>query len=76
MVQFKGARSGSENTLVTRWFPYWPQRFWSAALNNQLIEDAQALLGGRVDQSGSTRRTALKTALGVGYAAAALPIMA
>jgi carboxymethylenebutenolidase len=46
------------------------------ALNKDLINDAQALLGGRVDASGTTRRVALKAALGVGYAAAAAPIMA
>jgi len=40
------------------------------------MSDAQALLGGRVDASGTTRRVALKAALGVGYAAAAAPIMA
>jgi carboxymethylenebutenolidase len=45
-------------------------------LNNDLMNDAQALLGGRVDASGTTRRVALKAALGVGYAAAAAPIMA
>lgn len=45
-------------------------------MNNDLINDAQALLGGRVESSGTTRRTALKAALGVGYAAAAAPIMA
>jgi carboxymethylenebutenolidase len=45
-------------------------------LNNDLMNDAQALLGGRVDANGTTRRMALKAALGVGYAAAAAPIMA
>jgi carboxymethylenebutenolidase len=45
-------------------------------MNNDLMNDAQALLGGRVDNSGTTRRVALKAALGAGYAAAALPIMA
>jgi carboxymethylenebutenolidase len=45
-------------------------------LNNDLINDAQALLGGRVDDPGTTRRVALRAALGVGYAAAAMPIMA
>jgi carboxymethylenebutenolidase len=45
-------------------------------LNHNLIEDTQALLGGRIGASGATRRGALKAALGVGYAAAALPIMA
>jgi carboxymethylenebutenolidase len=45
-------------------------------LNNDLIEDSQALLGGRLGDAVATRRTALKAALGVGYAAAAVPIMA
>ena len=45
-------------------------------MNPNLIEDTQALLGGRIDATGATRRTALKAALGVGYAAAAVPIMA
>lgn len=45
-------------------------------MNHNLIEDTQALLGGRIGASGATRRVALKAALGVGYAAAALPIMA
>jgi carboxymethylenebutenolidase len=45
-------------------------------LNNNLIEDTQALMGGRTQDAGPTRRVALKAALGVGYAAAALPVMA
>jgi len=45
-------------------------------LNNDLINDAKALLGGRLDATGTTRRLALQAALGVGYAAAAMPIMA
>lgn len=45
-------------------------------MNPNLIEDTQALLGGRIDSAATTRRTALKAALGVGYAAAAAPIMA
>ena len=45
-------------------------------MNNDLINDAQALLGGRLDATGTTRRLALQAALGVGYAAAAMPIMA
>ena len=45
-------------------------------MNNDLIDDTQALLGGRIGASGATRRTALKAALGVGYAAAAVPLMA
>ena len=38
--------------------------------------DLHALLPGRTTEQGSTRRTALQVALGVGYAAAAMPIMA
>ena len=45
-------------------------------LNDNLITDGQALLNASDAQSPPTRRTALKAALGVGYAAAALPIMA
>ena len=41
-----------------------------------LLADSQALLDSRVDEPAATRRTALKAALGVGYAAAAMPIMA
>lgn len=49
---------------------------WRHALNNNLIEDTQALLGGHIGANGPSRRVALKAAFGVGYAAAALPIMA
>jgi len=45
-------------------------------MNNDLMDDTQALLGGRIEASGATRRVALKAALGVGYAAAAMPLMA
>ncbi len=45
-------------------------------LEHDMTRDAEALLGGSTDQSGATRRTALKAALGVGYAAAAVPLMA
>jgi carboxymethylenebutenolidase len=45
-------------------------------MNQDLIQDAQALLGGSSSAAGTTRRTALKAALGVGYAAAAVPLMA
>jgi carboxymethylenebutenolidase len=45
-------------------------------LNTDLITDSQALLDARDAQDQPSRRTALKAALGVGYAAAALPIMA
>ena len=44
--------------------------------NTDLITDSQALLDARDANSQPSRRTALKAALGVGYAAAALPIMA
>ncbi len=39
-------------------------------------QDLHALLPGRSAAAGTSRRTALKTALGVGYAAAAMPIVA
>ncbi|PKO30741.1 MAG: carboxymethylenebutenolidase [Betaproteobacteria bacterium HGW-Betaproteobacteria-9] len=45
-------------------------------LNADLITDSQALLDARDVGATATRRTALKAALGVGYAAAAMPIMA
>ena len=45
-------------------------------LNADLITDSRALLDARDVGTTATRRTALKAALGVGYAAAALPIMA
>lgn len=38
-------------------------------------QEIQSLLPGRSSAQGATRRTALKAALGVGYAAAALPVM-
>ena len=44
--------------------------------NDDLHADAQALLPGRTTEAGATRRTALQAALGLGYAAAAAPIMA
>ena len=43
---------------------------------NDLGTDLGALLPGHSTAEGATRRTALKAALGVGYAAAALPIVA
>lgn len=43
---------------------------------NDLMTEFDALLPGASTLAGASRRTALKTALGVGYAAAALPIMA
>lgn len=39
-------------------------------------DEFNALLPGKSTEAGATRRTALKTALGVGYAATAMPIMA
>ena len=45
-------------------------------MNHNLLEDTQALLGGRMGEAMATRRAALKAALGVGYAAAAAPVMA
>ena len=45
-------------------------------LNNDLKTEFDALLPGQTTEAGASRRTALKTALGVGYAATAMPIMA
>ncbi len=45
-------------------------------LRDDLQTDFHALLPGRTTEAGATRRTALKAALGVGYAASTLPIMA
>ena len=45
-------------------------------LNNAQKTEFDALLPGQSTESGASRRTALKAALGVGYAAAAMPIMA
>ena len=45
-------------------------------LSNDQKTEFDALLPGQSTESGATRRTALKAALGVGYAAAAMPIMA
>jgi carboxymethylenebutenolidase len=45
-------------------------------LNTDLITDSQALLDARDAQELPSRRTALKAALGVGYAASVLPVMA
>ena len=45
-------------------------------LNPDQNNDFNALLPGDTTESGASRRTALKVALGVGYAAAALPVMA
>ncbi len=45
-------------------------------LTSDQKDEFNALLPGKSTQAGATRRTALKTALGVGYAATAMPIMA
>ena len=45
-------------------------------LNCDQRHDFDALLPGTSSEAGTSRRTALKTALGVGYAAAAMPTMA
>ncbi len=45
-------------------------------MNRDLETEFKALLPGQSTEMGATRRTALKAALGVGYAASALPIMA
>ena len=45
-------------------------------LDQDQTNDFNALLPGQSTEAGTSRRTALKVALGVGYAASALPIMA
>ena len=45
-------------------------------LNSNLISEFDALLPGQSTEAGASRRTALKAVLGVGYAAAALPVRA
>ena len=45
-------------------------------LNSNLKTEFDALLPGKSTEAGASRRTALKAALGVGYAATAMPIMA
>ena len=45
-------------------------------LNSNLKTEFDALLPGKSTEAGASRRTALKAALGVGYAATALPIIA
>ncbi|MDO8904880.1 dienelactone hydrolase family protein [Hydrogenophaga sp.] len=45
-------------------------------LTPDLTRDAEALLPGQSTAEGATRRTALKVALGVGYAASVMPVMA
>ena len=45
-------------------------------LDQDQTNDFKALLPGQSTEAGTSRRTALKVALGVGYAASAMPIMA
>ena len=45
-------------------------------LNDELKTEFDSRLPGQSTEAGASRRTALKAALGVGYAAAAMPIMA
>lgn len=45
-------------------------------IRQDLQAEFNALLPGQSTEAGATRRTAIKTALGVGFAASALPIMA
>ncbi len=45
-------------------------------LNNDLKNEFDSLLPGQSTEAGASRRTAIKAALGVGYAASAMPIMA
>ena len=45
-------------------------------LKTDQVNDLQALLPGQTTEQGATRRTALKAALGVGYAASVMPIAA
>ncbi|MEZ5664595.1 MAG: dienelactone hydrolase family protein [Burkholderiaceae bacterium] len=45
-------------------------------LNESLTQDLSALLPGQATEAGTTRRTALKAALGAGYAASVMPVMA
>ena len=45
-------------------------------LNNNLKNEFDSLVPGTVTEAGASRRTALKTALGVGYAVTAMPIVA
>lgn len=45
-------------------------------LNESQTQDLSALLPGQSTEAGTTRRTALKAALGVGYAASTLPTLA
>ena len=45
-------------------------------LKTDQVNDLQALVPGQTTEQGATRRTALKAALGVGYAASVMPIAA
>jgi carboxymethylenebutenolidase len=45
-------------------------------MNRDLETELKALLPGQSTEAGATRRTALKSALGVGFAASVLPVMA
>lgn len=45
-------------------------------MSNEQVSDVQALVPGHTTEDGPTRRTALKAAVGLGYAAAVSPIMA
>ncbi|MEN9843663.1 MAG: Carboxymethylenebutenolidase [Pseudomonadota bacterium] len=45
-------------------------------MNLDMVSDARALVPGQTTEAGATRRTALKMAVGVGYAASVTPIMA
>jgi carboxymethylenebutenolidase len=45
-------------------------------LRDDITSDINSLLPGQTTEAGASRRTALKMALGVGYAATAMPIMA
>ena len=45
-------------------------------LDHDLHSDVRALLPGTTTEAGPSRRTALQAALGLGYAAAAAPVMA
>lgn len=45
-------------------------------LNDSQTQDLSALLPGQSTEAGATRRTALKAAIGVGYAASVLPTLA
>ena len=56
--------------------PFNPDIEETAMFNSDQKSEFDSLLPGQSTENGATRRTALKAALGVGYAATALPIMA